>query len=68
MSVTISIELTDEQWEVVKEYYPGFMKDVEGEVLTPENLSLYLLRGIKNFVANDIGLRRADESLLSVFD
>ena len=68
MAVTISIELTDAQWEVIKEYYPGFMKDAEGEVLTPENLSFYLLRGIKNYVANDIGLRRADESLLSVFD
>ena len=44
------------------------MIDAEGEVLTPENLSFYLLRGIKIYVANDIGLRRADESLLSVFD
>jgi len=68
MAVTISIELTDAQWEVVKEYYPGFMKDEHGEILTPESLSFYLLRGIKNYVANDIGIRRADESLLRVFD
>jgi len=68
MTVTVTIEFTDEQWEVVKEFYPGFMRATEHEILTPELLSSHIVRDIKTFLANDMGLRRADESLLNVFD
>jgi len=68
MAKTVTIEFTDAQWEVVKDNYPGFMLDSEDEVLTPELLASHLLRDIKMYVDNDIRLRQADISVLSVFD
>jgi len=67
MAKTVTIEFTDAQWEVVKDNYPVFMYP-EGETLTPELLSSQLLKDIKMYLDNDIRLRQADISVLSVFD
>ena len=68
MAVIVTIEFTDEQWEVVKDNYPKFMLDSDEEILTSELLSSHLLRDIKLYLNNDINLRKADTSVLSVFD
>ena len=68
MAKTITIDFTDEQWEIVRDNYPRFMLGSEDEVLTPELLASHLLRDIKMYLDNDIRLRQADISVLSAFD
>jgi len=68
MTVQVTIEFTEEQWEIVRDNYPKFMLNSDDEVLTPELLSSHLLRDIKMYVDNDMRLRQADISVLSAFD
>jgi len=68
MAITISFDLTDEQWEVIKVNYPRHMIDSNGEVLTPELLSNHLFRDIKMYVRAEVRNMRRDLSILDVFD
>ena len=60
MAVIVTIEFTDEQWEIVRDNYPTFMKDTDDEVLTPERVGEIVLKDIKNYLLNDMRLRDAD--------
>jgi len=60
MAVTVSFDLTDEQWEITKEHFPLFMRETDDEVLTPERVGeiffeynkMWLRSGIKSTEGN----------------
>ena len=69
MSKTVTIEFTDEQWEIVRDNYPIFLRDNDDEVLTVENLSSHIVRDLIVSIFSDMRLRDVDlEPCKSAFD
>jgi len=69
MAKTVTIEFTDEQWEIVRDNYPIFLKDTDDEVLTVENLSSHIVRDLIVSIFSDMRLRDVDlEPFKSAFD
>jgi len=69
MAETVTIEFTDEQWEIVRDNYPIFLRDNDDEVLTLENLSSHIVRDLIVSIFSDMRLRDVDlEPFKSAFD
>jgi len=60
MTVQVIIEFTDEQWEIVRDNYPLFLRDTDDEVLTLENLSSHIVRELRHILFSEMRLRDVD--------
>jgi len=65
MSVTVSFDLTDEQWEIAREHFPPFMKNTGDEVLTPERVGEIFFDYTKMWLRSEI---KTKEGNLGHFD